>query len=418
VDGRRQLAAWLAGLALLALVGGSLTPADAQSPASDPVTFAVIGDYGTGGPNPPAVATLVQSWDPAFIITLGDNNYPSGAASTIDQNIGQYYHSYIGNYTGGYGSGSAVNRFFPSPGNHDWVAAGLAPYLAYFTLPGNERYYSIRSGLVELFAVDSDPHEPDGVSPSSVQGQWLQGGLAASTACWKLVYFHHAPYSSGPHGASAWMQWPYASWGANAVLSGHDHTYERLQIDGLTYFVNGLGGYAAYSFGAPITGSIVRYNASHGAMRVTASQTSITYEFVNAAGTVIDTSTETGTCSVPTPTSVPTATPTPSACLPRPRVQISSVTDGPDRRKVSVTAAPGMPISAIRFGPARNAHLDAPGGPADTAGGFTVTLNPPVAAYTFVVRRDAAGQSVHVPFVPVDACGDWNTFIGSGPNTF
>jgi hypothetical protein len=293
---RHVAATLLSGLVLLAVVDASLTLRDVQSGAPDAVTFAVIGDFGTGGPNPLAVANLVQSWDPAFIITLGDNNYPSGAASTIDQNIGQYYHDYIGNYAGSYGSGSPTNRFFPSPGNHDWVAAGLAPYLAYFTLPGNERYYSVRNGPVELFAVDSDPHEPDGVSPSSVQGQWLRAGLAASTACWKLVYFHHAPYSSGPHAASAWMQWPYASWGANAVLSGHDHTYERLQIDGLTYFVNGLGGYAAYSFGAPVAGSIVRYNASQGAMRVTASQTSITYAFVDAAGTVVDTYTETGTC--------------------------------------------------------------------------------------------------------------------------
>jgi hypothetical protein len=408
----------LAGLALLALIAASLAPGDVHSGAVDQVTFAVIGDYGTGGPNPPAVANLVQSWDPAFVITLGDNNYPSGAAATIDQNVGQYYHDYIGNYAGSYGSGSPTNRFFPSPGNHDWVAAGLAPYLAYFTLPGNERYYSIRSGPVELFAVDSDPNEPDGVGQSSVQGQWLHNGLTASTACWKLVYFHHAPYSSGLHGPTPWMQWPFQAWGADAVLSGHDHTYERLQIDGLPYFVNGLGGYAAYSFGAPVAGSIVRYNASHGAMRVTASTTAITYEFVNAAGTVIDSYTQMGTCAPPTPTSVPTATPTPSACLPRPRVRISSVTDGPDRRKVSVTAAPGMPISSIRFGPARNAHLDAPGGPADTTGEFTVTHNPPVAAYTFVVRRDVAGQSVHVPFVAVDACGDWNTFVGSGPNAF
>jgi tartrate-resistant acid phosphatase type 5 len=413
---RRALATLLAGVALLVLIASTLTPADAQFGPQDQVTFAVIGDYGTGGANPLAVANLVQSWNPAFVITLGDNNYPSGAASTIDQNVGQYYHSFIGNYMGGYGSGSAVNRFFPSPGNHDWLTAGLAPYLGYFTLPGNERYYSVRQGPVELFAIDSDPNEPDGVSPASIQGQWLHDGLAASTACWKLVYFHHAPYSSGPHGQSEWMHWPFQAWGADAVLAGHDHTYERLKIDGLTYFVNGLGGNAAYSFGSPVIGSIVRYNAMHGAMRITASQTAITYEFVNVAGTIIDTHTETGSCSNPTPTGVPTSTP--SACLPRPRVQVGSVSDGPNRRKVTVTGAPGMPISSIRFGPTRNAHLDAPGGPPDSSGDFTVTLSPPIPLYTFIVRRDAAGQAVYVPFVPVDVCGDWKTFIGSGPNAF
>src|SRR5262245_65541757 len=58
-------------------------------------TFAVIGDYGGGGSNEQAVANLVHSWNPDFIATTGDNNYPSGDASTIDANIGQYYHDYI-----------------------------------------------------------------------------------------------------------------------------------------------------------------------------------------------------------------------------------------------------------------------------------------------------------------------------------
>ncbi len=57
--------------------------------------FAVIGDFGQAGPDEAAVATLVKSWQPDFVATVGDNNYPDGEASTIDANIGQYYHEFI-----------------------------------------------------------------------------------------------------------------------------------------------------------------------------------------------------------------------------------------------------------------------------------------------------------------------------------
>ena len=93
------------------------------------IRFAVIGDYGYAGTNEHDVANLVASWNPEFVITTGDNNYESGASTTIDANIGQYYHSFISPYTGSYGSGDTVNRFFPCLGNHDWVASGATPYL-------------------------------------------------------------------------------------------------------------------------------------------------------------------------------------------------------------------------------------------------------------------------------------------------
>ena len=89
--------------------------------------FASIGDYGDTGNNELAVANLVKSWNPDFIITLGDNNYPDGEASTIDENIGQYYHQYIYPYVGSYGGGLDVNRFFPSLGNHDWHTSPPQP---------------------------------------------------------------------------------------------------------------------------------------------------------------------------------------------------------------------------------------------------------------------------------------------------
>jgi tartrate-resistant acid phosphatase type 5 len=249
----------------------------------------VIGDFGDGSPNEAAVARLVKSWKPDFIITTGDDNYPVGAERTIDPHIGAFYADFIGNYHGAYGTGSRTNRFWPTPGNHDWFASRLAPYLDYFTLPGNERYYEVELGIVHLVALDSDPKEPDGMSAASVQGRWAHERLAASKACFQIVYFHHPPYSSGPHGDTASMQWPFRTWGADAVLAGHDHTYERFQIDGIPYFVNGLGGAEKYPLSeASKQGSVLRYNAKHGAMLGIASVEGLTFQFWNVDGARID----------------------------------------------------------------------------------------------------------------------------------
>jgi tartrate-resistant acid phosphatase type 5 len=253
--------------------------------------FAVIGDYGQAGSPERDVAELVKGWSPDFVITVGDNNYEDGAASTIDQNVGQYYHDFIAPYLGSYGEGAATNRFFPALGNHDWEAVGARPYLDYFTLPGNERYYDFAYGPVHFFALDSDPSEPDGVRSDSAQANWLRARLGAATEPWKVVYFHHSPYSSGlEHGSTDYMQWPFKQWGATAVLSGHDHDYERVVRDDFPYFVNGAGGKSLYHFfPLPVFGSRKRYNDDYGAMQVDANPDQITFRFIARTGEVIDT---------------------------------------------------------------------------------------------------------------------------------
>jgi tartrate-resistant acid phosphatase type 5 len=268
------------------------TPTSAPTATITPlplIHFAVIGDYGSGEKAAADVARLVQSWGVDFIITTGDNNYPDGEAETIDKNIGQFYQAYIAPYQGAFGTGADRNRFFPTLGNHDWNTDQAQPYLDYFTLPGNERYYDFTWGPVHFFALDSDSREPDGMNRSSAQAAWLQTRLASSTSPWQVVYLHHAPYSSGRHGATDWAKWPFKEWGADAVLAGHDHTYERLLVDGLVYFVNGIGGGAIYGFYLIEEGSQLRYNDDYGAMLVEASPTQMSFQFINRGGEVIDT---------------------------------------------------------------------------------------------------------------------------------
>jgi hypothetical protein len=86
------------------------------------------------------------------------------------------------------------------------------------------------------------------------------------------------------------FQWPFAAWGATAVIAGHDHLYERLLVDGIPYFVNGLGGYPAiYAFDETLPESQFRFRSDYGAMRVTATPDQILFEFVSRAGATIDT---------------------------------------------------------------------------------------------------------------------------------
>jgi hypothetical protein len=251
--------------------------------------FAVIGDYGDDSTAEGDVATLVKSWSPDIIVTTGDNNYNDGAADTIDKNIGKYYREFIYPYKGSFGDGAQVNRFFPSLGNHDWNTPDAQPYLDYFTLPGNERYYDFTWGSVHFFIIDTDPHEPDGYKWDSVQADWLKVGLTSSNYLWKIVVMHHPPYSSGHHGSQEWMQWPFADWGADVVLAGHDHTYERISLpDDILYFVNGLGGKSIYEFPDIVEGSQLRYNGDYGAMLVDVSLGKIRFRFINRQGEVID----------------------------------------------------------------------------------------------------------------------------------
>lgn len=187
---------WIAFLAvtLVVFVGGwqyrhsiqgvvhKLSLPNVELPPAGTVRFAVIGDYGSGNRAERDVALMIDTWKPSFITTVGDNNYPNGAADTIDQNIGKLYHAYISPYRGSYGRGATTNRFFPIPGHIDWDSAALQPYLDYFTLPGNERYYDFVSGPVHFFMLDTDEREPDGASATSLQARWLERRLSESTA--------------------------------------------------------------------------------------------------------------------------------------------------------------------------------------------------------------------------------------------
>lgn len=300
--------------------------------------FVAIGDYGQDGTGLADVADLVDDLEVDFIITLGDNNYEDGCDYTIDINVGKYFHHFIKPYLGSYGSGSPdSNRFWPSLGNHDlynciglfcaqnfhFVPTYACSYRNYFTLPNHdnssERYYkfepkSIPRGTVEFFVVNSDfgglgnrcsptcwdttTWEPHQIDSNSRQAQWFKTQLGNSTANWKIVYMHYPPWSSTAIedlDSLIKLQWPFKSWGADMVLAGHNHLYERLNIDDFVYTVNGLGGAGINAFlydprpgSQVLSNGQVQYRENHGVQYFEVYDDSIIMKFINVDNEVID----------------------------------------------------------------------------------------------------------------------------------
>lgn len=268
------------------------------APHEPPVSrFAAVGDFGNGGWGEGRVANLIHRLDVDAVLAAGDNSY---GPAPIDDNIGRHFQNWIGGYRGAYGTGAEVNRFFPVLGNHDYSdGGGLAAYLDYFALPGvgiagsgrttHERYYDVVLGPVHVFALNSNGQEPDGITADSAQAQWLRDGLAASTSPWQIVMLHHSPFSSGSHGSAPVLQWPFAAWGVDAVISGHDHDYERLEADGIPYVVTGLGGVSRYPLNVLDPHSQIFYDGNDGALLIEACPGRLDLSFHNVAGVVIDT---------------------------------------------------------------------------------------------------------------------------------
>lgn len=258
---------------------------DDEIPTDDgTIVFANIGDFGnpSNGTAEEDVANLVKSWVPDFILTNGDNIY--APAADYDEAVGRFYGDYITDDL-------TTNRFWPAFGNHDWNdGGGSAGFTSYFRLPNNGRYYDFVKGVVHFFVCSSDDQEPDGNTETSKQAVWLRAKMLLSTAKWKVVIIQDPPYTSEADDTPGITRsrWPFKDWGASVVLSGDSHLYERLEVDGLPYIVNGAGGAGIHSFGTPLAESLFRH-AGYGAILCTASCDEFKMEFITPDDEVLDT---------------------------------------------------------------------------------------------------------------------------------
>lgn len=255
---------------------------------ADTIVFAEIGDFGYAGPAEKNVADMVKSWNPDFIVSAGDNNYSEGKLTTAISNITHYYGDYIYNYDApeefqckGKAFEEQLNRFFPTPGNHDANNQdGLTPYYNFFTLPNNEVYYKVRWGPVTLYSINTT------ITNLTEQVNWLRNEVSTSATPFNIVFLHHPPFSAGPHGNNSYTQIPFNDMNMDVVFSGHDHIYQRLVKDGeedVSYIVNGLGGKNVTdcnldNLGPGVT-NLCCYGEDYGAVKVIATYSELKLAF-------------------------------------------------------------------------------------------------------------------------------------------
>jgi hypothetical protein len=108
-------------------------------------------------------------------------------------------------------------------------------------------------------------------------------------------------------------------------------------------------------------------------------------------------------------------------CEVRPPVRLDVTPDGPGRLRVVVRTARSVTIPVnglveLRFQAGTNALVDV-GGQDGRSGAFTVPIAGGLTSTTFFVRRQQAGPT-QLPFIVIDGCGAWSTFVGGGPNAF
>ena len=172
-------------------------------------------------------------------------------------------------------------------GNHEYGSAGARPAKAYFGLP-DRGYYSYELGAWHVVVLNSNCGPAGGCQDGSPQQRWLAADLARSSARCTLGYWHHPRFSSGLHGSDETMA---ALWrtlaraGADVVLAGHDHHYERFApIDGIRSFVVGTGGRSHYPVLWRIRRSAVVNDTTFGVLRLTLRTDGYDWRFLPVAG--------------------------------------------------------------------------------------------------------------------------------------
>lgn len=273
--------------ALRAIVAGILVALSLQLPpvaaAASTVVLVGAGDIGRCDTwRDQKTGNLLDGIE-GTVFTAGDNAYPSGSSSN-------YVHCY------GPAWGRFKDRTKPTPGNHDYHTAGAAGYFGYFGAaagrPG-KGWYAYTRGTWRIYALNSNCSEVGGCWVGSVQQRWLAADLAAHPHQCVLAYWHHPRFSSGFHGNQKQVRGLWVTLfdaGADVIVNGHDHDYERFApqdysgnadpASGIREFVVGTGGAELRPMGAPIANSEVRDARSAGVLKLSLRAGAYDWQFV------------------------------------------------------------------------------------------------------------------------------------------
>jgi chitodextrinase len=268
----------------------TFTPTAGTAPApSAPFVLAAVGDGADGGSSADAVSTLIQSWNPNLFLYLGD---------VYDDGTSTEYANWYGGATGTFGRFRSITN--PTVGNHEYTGNSAPGYFDYWDNVPN--YYSVNAAGWHIISLNSTG-QFNQTAAGTAQYQWLQQDLAANAGSCTLVEFHHPLYNVGKEGPAARMSemWTLmAANGVDVVLNGHAHNYQRWTAldgsgtpapDGITEFVVGSGGHGIQPFTTTDTRMVAGVDTpatGHGALRMELGAQGAGYQFVNTAGTVLD----------------------------------------------------------------------------------------------------------------------------------
>ncbi|MDJ1137251.1 metallophosphoesterase family protein [Streptomyces iconiensis] len=299
---KRRYALPAAGAGAAALVAGLLiwSPAGQADagPAPGPraaFTAVAAGDIAEqcteddSGCEHPRTAALTEKIDPAFVLTMGDNQYDDARTEDFEK----YYAGTWGRFK---------DKTRPTAGNHetydpDGALTGYKNYFGDIAYPKGEPYYSFDQDNWHFVALDSNSFDDD------EQLTWLKEDLAANDKKCVAAVFHHPLFSSGEHGNEPVSKpvWDilYDN-GAELILNGHDHHYERFapqtpdaEADpdkGIVEVIGGVGGASPYDIQDEQPNSEKRISGSYGVLRMDFTDTGFSWDFVNADGDVEDSS--------------------------------------------------------------------------------------------------------------------------------
>lgn len=267
------------------------------------------GPLGGSGCQQGATAALLTANSPDLVLPLGDNQYECGSLSDFQNYYGPSW-------------GQVKPNTHPSAGNHEYQVDGTAGQPCYgapsgapgyFTYFGNaaspnqpgctsgcQGYYSYDAGSWHIIVLNSVCNQVGGCGLGSPEETWLRNDLAAHPNVCTLAYWHYPRYTSGlsqstfVNSLSAFWQDLYNG-GADIILNGHDHDYERFapmdangNLDathGIREFIVGTGGKSHQPFGSVIAAnSQVRDSTTYGVLKLTLGSGSYSWQFIPVAG--------------------------------------------------------------------------------------------------------------------------------------
>jgi 3',5'-cyclic AMP phosphodiesterase CpdA len=298
----RASTALVAVLVLAGCIGTTRPPAQSTVPSvpTDGLQVYAVGDIADCNHRAPADSMAARTSrlvpEGAWVLGLGDMAYPLADAQALTSC-----------YEPTWGRHRAMT--LATPGNHDYVRGHAGDFSEYFGVdaPHDGGFIAFTRALTDgwrLVALDSN------VDGDALQAQyeWLgrlfaaDANASARTPGCLLVMWHAPLYSSGMHRGSGDKMRPF--WqlidrqGADLVLSGHEHFYERFDPldaagrppgDGEAprQFVVGTGGARLYGFWKPPYRSQARV-LEHGVLHLSLERGRYSWRFIDVAGRVRD----------------------------------------------------------------------------------------------------------------------------------